>query len=126
MRPAARDLRDRRHLGDEEQDPPDGQRRHFYVRTTGYLDFKNGEVTLSAISTGPFAGFSIVYDRTNTHPLVPPGKRGDVHHRLVYTPTSLDFNGGSDFGFKGGPIVALKGVEKANGDKSCVVVARRQ
>ncbi len=94
----------------------------LYVRTTGYLDFKNGYVTLSASSTGPLAGFAIVYDRTNVHSVSLQGNGNTSITGVVYAPSSLlDFNGNSDFGFKGGPIVA-KGVDKANGNKSRVVV----
>ena len=41
----------------------------LYVRDKGYLDFKNGDVAISPMTSGPFAGFSIVYDRTNTNML---------------------------------------------------------
>ena len=94
----------------------------LYVRSGGYLDFKNGEVSISPMTSGPFAGFTIVYDRANTNMLSLQGNGKTSVQGIVYTPNSLlDFNGNSCFGFSGGPIVAL-GVEKANGNKSCVTV----
>ena len=94
----------------------------LYVRSGGYLDFKNGEVSISPMTSGPFAGFAIVYDRANTNMLSLQGNGETSIQGIVYTPNSLlDFNGNSCFGFSGGPIVAL-GVEKANGNKSCVTV----
>ena len=94
----------------------------LYVRSGGYLDFKNGQVALSPMSSGPFAGFSIVYDRANSNMLSLQGNGNTSISGIVYTPNSLlDYNGKSCFGFSGGPVVAL-GVEKANGNKSCVTV----
>jgi hypothetical protein len=94
----------------------------LYVKKPGSLDFKNGEVDITAPSTGPLAGFAIVYDRDNFNNL---GLQGNGETSIVggvYAPASaLDFNGNSCFGFRRGPVV-VNGVIKANGNKSCVTI----
>ncbi|MGA9746154.1 MAG: hypothetical protein WBQ50_01735, partial [Nocardioides sp.] len=64
-----------------------------------------------------------VYDRTNTNMLSLQGNGTTEISGKVYVPSSLlDFNGASCFGFSGGPVVAM-GVNKANGNNSCLDVA---
>ena len=88
----------------------------------GYLDFKNGSADLSPMSSDPYPGFSIVYDRSNSNMLSLLGNGAVQIKGKVYAPASLlDFNGKSCFTFSGGPIIA-KGVRKANGDKACIKV----
>jgi hypothetical protein len=94
---------------------------------SGYLDFKNGEVDIQAPAVGAATdkareGFAIIYDRTNSNSISLQGNGGTSITGIVYAPASnLDFNGNSNFGFKGGPIIA-KGVDKANGNKSSVTI----
>ncbi len=86
----------------------------------GYLNFKNGDATISAPTSGPYKGLAIVYDRTNTNSLGLQGNGSTSLTGGVYIPnSSLDFNGNSCFGFSQGPIVASS-VVKANGNQSCV------
>jgi len=90
---------------------------------SGWIDGKNGTITISAGATGS-TGYAIIYDRLN--PQATLGLQGNGGTSItggVYAPKAkLDFNGNSCFGFSGGPIVVL-GVIKANGTKSCVNVA---
>jgi hypothetical protein len=88
----------------------------------GYLDFKNGQVSISAPATGALAGKAVLYDRNNTQNLSLQGNGGTSITGAVYLMSgTLDFNGNSCFGFQNGPVVA-HGVTKANGNKSCVQV----
>ncbi|HET6699037.1 MAG TPA: hypothetical protein VFG88_08115, partial [Nocardioidaceae bacterium] len=94
----------------------------LYVQTPGSLDFKNGEVDITAPSTGPLAGLAIVYDRDNHNNLGLQGNGGTSILGGVYAPASaLDFNGNSCFGFGHGPVI-VNGVIKANGNHSCVTI----
>ncbi len=66
----------------------------LYVRNGGYLDFKNGAAALTPMTTGALAGFSVVYDRTNTNMLSLQGNGTTEISGKVYVPSSLlDFNG---------------------------------
>jgi hypothetical protein len=88
----------------------------------GMLDFKNGNVSLAAPTTGANQGRAIIYDRNNTQDLSLQGNGGTSIKGAVYLKSgTLDFNGNSCFGFENGPVVA-GGVTKANGNKSCVRV----
>lgn len=90
--------------------------------TGGYLDFKNGQVSLSAPTSGALAGMAVLYDRGNTQNLSLQGNGGTSITGAVYLRRgTLDFNGNSCFGFQHGPVVA-NGVTKANGDKACAQV----
>jgi hypothetical protein len=95
----------------------------LYVRSpSGYLDFKNGDVAISAPTTGALARLAIVYDRDNIKNLSLQGNGNTSISGIVYAPASaLDFNGNSCFGFSGGPVV-VDSVVKANGNKSCVKI----
>jgi len=94
----------------------------LYARSpSGYLDFKNGIVDITAPSTGVSAGYAIIYDRDNTNNLGLQGNGATSISGVVYAPASiLEFNGNSCFGFSGGPIV-LNGAT-TNGQTSCVTV----
>ncbi len=100
----------------------------LYVKSTpGYLDFKNGNVAITAPLTAPLpgvpAGFAIIYDRNNTNNLGLQGNGNTSITGILYAPaSSLDFNGNSCFGFSGGPII-VNSVVKANGNKSCVTIS---
>lgn len=88
----------------------------------GWLDGKNGTVTLTSGASG-FADYVILYDRNNPNDLGLQGNGGTSITGGVYVKRGdLDFNGNSCFGFAKGPIVA-GGVKKANGNKSCVTVS---
>lgn len=88
----------------------------------GKLDFKNGNVAISAPTSGANAGKAIIYDRNNTQDLELQGNGGTSITGMVYLKSgTLSFNGNSCFQFSGGPVVA-GGVTKANGNKSCVRV----
>lgn len=99
----------------------------LYVRNpSGYLDFKNGNVAITAPLTAPLtgvpAGFAIIYDRNNTNNLYLQGNGVTSIAGIVYAPaSSLVFNGNSCFGFSGGPIVLNNAV--TNGNKSCITVS---
>ena len=99
----------------------------LYVKSpSGYLDFKNGNVAITAPSTPPLTGvppgFAIIYDPNNTNNLGLQGNGNTSITGIVYAPvSSLDFNGNSCFGFARGPIV-VHGVAMANGNKSCVTI----
>jgi hypothetical protein len=94
---------------------------------SGYLDFKNSNVDIQApvvgkATDGAKEGFAIIYDRDNPKPITIQGNGTTSITGIVYAPASnLDFNGTSDFGFKGGPIIA-KGVDKANGNHATVTI----
>jgi hypothetical protein len=91
----------------------------LYVKSPGSLDFKNGEVDLTA---GAVENFAIIYDRDNANSLELQGNGETSIYGTTYAPSSkLDFNGNSCFGFGGGPVI-VDGVIKANGNKSCVKV----
>ena len=96
----------------------------LWVRSpSGYLDFKNGDVVLTAPSLGPLKDYAVIYDRDNTNPLSLQGNGVTGITGIVYAPASkLDFNGNSCFGFSRGPVV-VNGVIMANGNQSCVVVS---
>jgi Flp pilus assembly protein TadG len=86
----------------------------------GYLNFKNGNVTISAPSSGTYKDYAIIYDPSNTNPISLQGNGNTGITGIVYAPSSpLDFNGNSCFGFDTGPIV-VSGVQLANGNQSCV------
>ncbi|GAA2739330.1 hypothetical protein GCM10009867_34940 [Pedococcus aerophilus] len=90
--------------------------------SNGYLNFKNGNVKINPSTTGTYAGYSIIYDRTNTQPISLQGNGVTGISGIVYAPSSpLDFNGNSCFGFSGGPVV-VSGVQLANGNQSCVKI----
>ncbi|GAA4724906.1 hypothetical protein GCM10025782_23730 [Pedococcus ginsenosidimutans] len=100
---------------------PTGGVTLYAMSPNGLLDLKNGLVNITPMTTGPTAGFSIVYDPTNTNVLTLQGNGLTSITGKVYAPSSvLDFNGGSCFGFSGGPIVL--GGATTNGTTSCVVV----
>jgi hypothetical protein len=87
----------------------------------GWLDGKNGTVTLTSGAAG-FTDYVILYDRNNPNDLSLQGNGGTSITGGVYVKRgSLDFNGNSCFGFSKGPVIA-GGVIKANGTKSCVNV----
>lgn len=90
----------------------------------GYLGAKNGGASFSAPTASPttraVTNVAIVYDRYNTRDLGLQGNGGTSITGAVYAPSSkLEFNGNSCFGFSRGPVI-VKGVIKANGNKSCV------
>jgi Flp pilus assembly protein TadG len=98
----------------------------YVTSPSGYLDFKNGFVAITAPLTAPLtgvpAGYAIIYDRNNTNNLGLQGNGATSITGIVYAPaSSLDFNGNSCFGFSGGPIV-VGGIVKANGNTSCVTI----
>ena len=94
----------------------------IFVPSPGYLDFKNGEIRVSAPTTGVFKDLAIVYARDNTNPISIQGNGETGITGTVYAPASaLDFNGNSCFGFGEGPIV-VNGVVKANGNKACIEI----
>jgi len=99
----------------------------LYVKSpSGYLDFKNGNVAITAPLTSPLAGlpagYAIIYDRNNTNNIGLQGNGNASITGAVYAPaSSLDFNGNSCFGFNGGPIV-VGSVVQANGNQSCVQI----
>lgn len=89
----------------------------------GYLDAKNGSITIVAPTTGPRAGLAIVYDRLNSAMVGLQGNGGTSITGAVYAPASLlDFNGNSKFGFRFGPVISA-GVNFANGNQSGVTVS---
>jgi hypothetical protein len=93
----------------------------LYVPASGYLDFKNGNVQLKSGASG-LEDYAIIYARDNTNMLSLQGNGNSFIDGVVYTPASLlDFNGTSDFVFRGGPVVA-NGVEMANGNHSTVKI----
>lgn len=72
----------------------------------GYLDTKNGDLILTAPSTGALAGLGVVYDRTNTRPLLLQGNGSGVITGAIYAPNATwDYNGGSDIVVNGGPVI---------------------
>ena len=110
----------------------------LYVKTTGALDFKNGDVSLSAPLTtscsptcqgGAYANLAVVYDRDNTSYLRVQGNGGNTSQitGTVYAPgAELSLNGNSKFIFGQGPII-VGGLDprpdgNANGTQSGVIV----
>lgn len=95
----------------------------LYVRAlSGELDFKNGNVVLTAPTSGPYAGLGVIYDRNNTNPLSIQGNGVSSLGGTVYAPKSkLSFNGMSCFPFVNGPVV-VTGVDFSNGNKACVKI----
>ncbi|WP_183407145.1 pilus assembly protein TadG-related protein [Nocardioides marmorisolisilvae] len=90
------------------------------------LDAKNGDLALKAPTSGPRKGLAIVYDRTNLSELGLQGNGGTTNNETaqvtgaVYAPNSLlAFNGNSCFEFGTGPVI-VSGIDKGNGNGSCV------
>ncbi|WP_377643646.1 pilus assembly protein TadG-related protein [Oryzobacter terrae] len=94
----------------------------MFVPSPGYLNFKNGYISVKAPTLGTFKDLAIVYARDNTNPISIQGNGATGITGTVYAPSSaLDFNGNSCFGFSQGPIV-VNGVVKANGNKACIEI----
>lgn len=90
--------------------------------TGGWIDGKNGTVNLTSGATG-FSGYAMIYDRNNPNNIGLQGNGGTSITGAVYAPKAkLDFNGNSQFGFNGGPVVVL-GVLFANGNGSGITVS---
>ena len=89
--------------------------------SSGYLDFKNGDVIITASSTGVGAGYAIIYDSNNTNDIGLQGNGNTLIAGMVYAPASrLEGNGNSCFGLSGGPFVF--GGAYTNGNPGCVTV----
>lgn len=89
--------------------------------TGGWIDGKNGTVNLTSGATG-FADYAMIYHRNNPNDIGLQGNGGTSISGAVYAPKAkLDFNGNSQFGFNGGPVVVL-GVLFANGNGSGITV----
>ena len=79
--------------------------------TGGRLDAKNGSLAISAGATG-YTSFVILYDRKNPNDIELQGNGGTEITGGVYAPNAtMTFNGTSNFGFNGGPVV----IENADG-----------
>lgn len=95
----------------------------LYVRAAnGELDFKNGDVVLTAPTSGTYANLGVIYDRNNTNPISIQGNGVSSLGGTVYAPKSnLSFNGMSCFPFINGPVV-VGGVDFSNGNKACIKI----
>lgn len=72
----------------------------------GYLDTKNGDLRLTAPTTGTYAGLGIIYDRQNPTPLLLQGNGSSQITGAIYAPASTwDYNGNSDVNVTGGPVI---------------------
>ena len=59
----------------------------LYVKATGSLQFKNGAGGITAMTSGPTAGFVLIADRDATAPIELQGNGGTALAGQVYTPT---------------------------------------
>ena len=96
----------------------------LYLKSTGSLDLKNGDVSLTAPAAGPTAGFVLLADRDATNAITLQGNGGNGGNGMsgkVYALSApLQFNGNSNFQFTGGQVV-IGGVTSV-GNKSGVSV----
>lgn len=89
--------------------------------TGGKLAGKNGDMHLSAPTSGPLRGLTIVYDRENTAALDLQGNGNAVVNGTIYAPSAtVDFPGNSSFTVNGGRLVA--GRVSSNGNKASVTI----
>lgn len=73
---------------------------------SGYLDLKNGDLRLTAPTSGALAQLGIVYDRLNSSPMDLQGNGISTVVGSIYAPSStLNYNGTSDVVVSGGPII---------------------
>ena len=93
-----------------------------FVPSPGYLNWKNGYVSIAAPTSGALKDLAVVYARDNTNPISIQGNGSTGITGTVYAPAAaLDFNGNSCFGFNGGPVI-VAGVDLANGNRSCITI----
>jgi len=93
----------------------------LYVKTTGVLDFKNGDVVITAPTSGATSGYAVIYDRDNSSDIQLQGNGNTSIDGAFYAPAAtFKFNGNSCFGIKTGPVVAL--AADSVGNKSCIAV----
>ena len=94
----------------------------IYVTPSGWVDTKNGDLVLTAPTSGALAGLAIIYDRSNTNPLLLQGNGESSITGAIYAPASTwDYNGTSDVNVVGGPVI-LKSMT-GNGDTGVRVTA---
>lgn len=78
----------------------------IYVLPSGWIDTKNGDLKLTAPTSGSLAGLGIIYDRTNTHDLFLQGNGDSSITGAIYAPASTwTYNGTSDLNVTGGPVI---------------------
>jgi hypothetical protein len=72
----------------------------------GYIDTKNGDLILTAPTTGALKDLAIIYDRDNTKPLLLQGNGLSQITGAIYAPASnWDYNGTSDLNVVKGPVI---------------------
>jgi hypothetical protein len=78
----------------------------IYVTPNGWIDTKNGDLKLTAPTTGSLAGLGIIYDRNNSHGLFLQGNGNSSITGAIYAPASnWYYNGTSDLTVTGGPVI---------------------
>lgn len=91
----------------------------LYIKKTGSVDFKNGDVDLTAPTAGDTAGFVLLADRDASNDITLQGNGNTEMTGKVYAKSAtFSFNGNSCFGFSGGPVV-VNGASSV-GNKSCM------
>lgn len=87
--------------------------------TGGSLDAKNGNVRITAPSSGPLAGLAVVYDRQNIAGLNIQGNGNSAITGTIYAPKALlEFPGTSCVDITNGPVIVDK--LYGNGNTGCV------
>lgn len=90
-------------------------------QTGGYLDIKNGNINISAPTTGTLANLAIAYDRTNLGPILLQGNGSSAFTGTIYAPSSqLAFPGNSCATSFNSAIIV--GDVSSNGTTACLGV----